>query len=60
MVSGGPWSRAICPSLYELTKLDDDTFDQKLRDGTIHPGMRRKMSEFRRGLDEYADEATSG
>jgi hypothetical protein len=42
MVSGGPWSRAICPSLYELTKLDDDTFDQKLRDGTIHPDMQRK------------------
>jgi hypothetical protein len=29
-------------TLYELTKLDDDTFDQKLRDGTIHPGMQRK------------------
>ena len=56
-------------TLYELTKLDDDTLKRKLRDGTIHPGMRRKdvarenrtkMSEFRRGLDEYADEATSG
>jgi hypothetical protein len=56
-------------TLYELTKLDDDTLERKLRDGTIHPGMRRKdvarenrtkMSEFRRGLDEYADEATSG
>ena len=42
MVSGGPWSRAICPSLYELTKLDDDTFDQKLRDSTIQPDMQRK------------------
>jgi hypothetical protein len=42
MVSGGPWSRAICPSRYELTKLDDDTFDQKLRDGTIRPDMQRK------------------
>jgi hypothetical protein len=29
-------------SFYELTKLDDDTFDQKLRDGTIHAGMQRK------------------
>jgi hypothetical protein len=47
-------------TLYELTRLDDDTLERKLRDGTIHPGMRRKMSEFRRGLDEYADEATSG
>jgi hypothetical protein len=56
-------------TLYELTKLDDDTLERKLRDGTIYPGMRRKdvarenrtkMSEFRRGLDEYADEATSG
>jgi hypothetical protein len=28
-------------ALYELTKLDDDTFDQKLRDGTIHPDMQR-------------------
>jgi hypothetical protein len=28
--------------LYELTKLDDDTFDQKLRDGTIRPDMHRK------------------
>jgi hypothetical protein len=45
-------------TLYELTKLDDDTLERKLRDGTIHPGMRRKdvarenrtkMSEFRRG-----------
>jgi len=55
-------------TLYELTKLDDDTLERKLRDGTIHPGMRRKdvarenltkMSEFRRGPDEHADEATS-
>jgi hypothetical protein len=29
-------------TLYELTKLDDETFDQKLRDGTIHPDMQRK------------------
>jgi hypothetical protein len=29
-------------TLYELTKLDDDTLERKLRDGTIHPGMRRK------------------
>jgi Protein of unknown function (DUF3102) len=29
-------------TLYELTKLDDDTFDQKLRDGSINPKMRRK------------------
>ena len=27
--------------LYELTKLDDKTFEQKLRDGTIHANMRR-------------------
>jgi hypothetical protein len=45
-------------TLYELTKLDDDTFDQKLRDGSINPDIQRKdvaranrtkMSEFRRG-----------
>jgi hypothetical protein len=29
-------------TLYELTKLDDATFDQKLRDGSINPEMRRK------------------
>jgi hypothetical protein len=29
-------------TLYELTKLDDDTFDQKLRDGSINPEMQRK------------------
>jgi Protein of unknown function (DUF3102) len=29
-------------TLYELTKLDDDTLNRKLRDGTIHPGMQRK------------------
>jgi hypothetical protein len=29
-------------TLYELTKLDDDTFDQKLHDGTINPEMQRK------------------
>jgi Protein of unknown function (DUF3102) len=29
-------------TLYELTKLDDDTFDQKLRDGSINPEMKRK------------------
>src|SRR5271165_651243 len=29
-------------TLYELTKLDDDTFDQKVRDGTINPEMQRK------------------
>jgi hypothetical protein len=27
-------------TLYELTKLDDDTFDQKLHDGTINPEQR--------------------
>jgi hypothetical protein len=25
-----------------VTKLDDDTFDQKLRDGSINPEMQRK------------------
>jgi hypothetical protein len=29
-------------TLYELTKLDDDTFDQKLRDGSINPEMQHK------------------
>jgi hypothetical protein len=29
-------------TLYELTKLDDATFDQKLRDGSINPDMQRK------------------
>ena len=29
-------------TLYELTKLDDATFDQKLRDGFINPDMQRK------------------
>jgi hypothetical protein len=29
-------------TLYELTKLDDDTFDQRLRDGSINPEMQRK------------------
>jgi Protein of unknown function (DUF3102) len=29
-------------TLYELTKLDDATFDQKLRDGSINPEMQRK------------------
>jgi hypothetical protein len=29
-------------TLYELTKLDDDTFDRKLRDGSINPEMQRK------------------
>jgi Protein of unknown function (DUF3102) len=29
-------------TLYELTKLDDDTFDQQLRDGSINPEMQRK------------------
>jgi hypothetical protein len=29
-------------TLYELIKLDDDTFDQKLHDGTINPEMQRK------------------
>jgi hypothetical protein len=28
-------------TLYELTKLDDATFDQKLRDGSINPEMHR-------------------
>jgi hypothetical protein len=29
-------------TLYELTKLDDATFNQKLRDGSINPDMQRK------------------
>jgi len=29
-------------TLYELTKLDDDAFDQKLRDGSVNPEMQRK------------------
>lgn len=29
-------------TLYELTKLDDDTFDARIEDGTINPGMERK------------------
>jgi hypothetical protein len=37
-------------TLYELTKLDDDTFERKLRDGTIHPGMRRKDVAHRERL----------
>jgi hypothetical protein len=39
-------------TLYELTKLDDDTFDQKLRDGTINPEMQRK--DVKRKLGEAA------
>jgi hypothetical protein len=35
-------------TLYELTKLDDETFDQKLRDGTIHPDMQRKEASKNR------------
>jgi hypothetical protein len=29
-------------TLYELTRLDDDIFEGKLKDGTIHPEMTRK------------------
>ena len=29
-------------TLYELTKLDDDPFDQKLHDDNINPEMQRK------------------
>jgi hypothetical protein len=35
-------------TLNELTKLDDDTFEQKLRDGSINPGnaaQRRSARE---------------
>jgi hypothetical protein len=29
-------------TLYELTKLSDDEFEEKLADGTINPEMERK------------------
>jgi hypothetical protein len=41
-VSQGKHLPASWTTLYELTKLDDATFDQKLRDGSINPEMRRK------------------
>jgi hypothetical protein len=41
--SDGRRRYGICwGTLYELTKLDDDTFDQKLHDGTINPEMQHK------------------
>ena len=41
--AGGRRRYGICwGTLYELTKPDDDTFDQKLHDGTINPEMQRK------------------
>jgi hypothetical protein len=64
MFPRGKHSPPSWTTLYELTKLDDYTLERKLR----HPGMRRedvarenrtKMSEFRRGLDEHADESSS-
>jgi hypothetical protein len=49
-------------TLYELTKLDDETFDQKLRDGTIHPDMQRKEASKNRifSRDGVVDVSNSG
>jgi hypothetical protein len=32
-------------TLYELTKLDDETFDKAVSDGTIHPSMTRREAK---------------
>jgi hypothetical protein len=32
-------------TLYELTKLDDATFEEKIADGTIRPDMERRDIE---------------
>jgi N6-adenosine-specific RNA methylase IME4 len=45
-------------TLYEMTKLSDESFEEKLRDGTIHPEMQRKdLSRERRILSREKDEA---
>jgi hypothetical protein len=45
-------------TLYELTKLDDDTFDQKLRDGSINPEMQRKDVARATGKQVSASDGT--
>lgn len=34
------------PTLYELTKLPEETFEQAVSDGTIHPEMTRKQARY--------------
>jgi hypothetical protein len=44
-------------TLYELTKLNDDTFDQKLRDGSINPEMLQRFADC--GIGRRADGRTT-
>jgi hypothetical protein len=34
-------------TLYELTRLSDEAFEERIADGTIHPGMERADVEGR-------------
>jgi hypothetical protein len=44
-VAHGPLLPPHWRTLYELTKLDDATFEEKIADGTIRPDMERRDIE---------------